>query len=194
VLLHDDVIVSFEVIQKEFVCNLSACKGACCVEGDYGAPLEKAELEVIEKDLDVIRPYLSDASNRLLDERGFHEMDAEGELATTCLPKGECVFVIEENGMYKCGIEKAHEDGKTQFKKPVSCHLYPIRISDVGEYKALNYHKWDICNAACKLGQSLEVPIYLFLKEPLERRFGKQWFSELEEIVAETQDDFPELD
>lgn len=191
-LLHDDVIVSFEVLKKEFVCNLSACKGACCVEGDFGAPLEKDEIPVIERDLDQIRPYLNDASKELLDTKGFHEYDAEGELATTCLPGGECVFVINENGMHKCGIEKAYEEGKTDFKKPISCHLYPIRISEVGDYKALNYHKWDICSAACSLGKSLEVPIYMFLQEPLERRFGKNWFAELEEIVAEAKDEFPD--
>ena len=191
-LLHEDVLISFDVLQKEFVCNLSACKGACCVEGDFGAPLEKDELPIIEKDLDKIRPYLSDTANALLDKKGFHEYDSEGELATTCLPDGACVFVINEKGVHKCGIEKAHEDGKTDFKKPISCHLYPIRISEVGEYKALNYHKWDICSAACKLGKSLEVPIYMFVQEPLERRFGKQWFSELEEIVAEAKDEFPD--
>ena len=130
-------------------------------------------------------------SLELLETKGFHEKDGEGELATTCLPKGECVFVIREDGMTKCGIEKAHEDGKTDFKKPISCHLYPIRISQVGEYEALNYHKWDICSAACKLGKSLEVPIYLFAKEPLERKYGKAWFAELENIVEEAKDDFP---
>jgi len=191
VLLHDDVLISFEVLRKEFVCNLNACKGACCVEGDYGAPLADNEIPIIEKDLDVIRPYLSHNANKLLDTKGFHEKDAEGELATTCLPGGECVFVIKEKGIYKCGIEKAYEEGKTTFKKPISCHLYPIRISQVGEYTALNYHKWDICNPACKLGKSLEVPTYLFLKEPLERRFGKEWFAELENIVDESKDEFP---
>lgn len=191
-LLHEDVIISFDVLQKEFVCNLSACKGACCVEGDFGAPLNEDELPIIERDLNKIRPYLSHKANKLLDKKGFHEVDSEGELATTCLPDGECVFVIKEKGMYKCGIEKAHEEGKTDFKKPISCHLYPIRVSDVGDYKALNYHKWDICDEACKLGKSLQVPIYMFLQEPLERRFGKQWFSELEEIVAEANDEFPD--
>ncbi|MBI1183940.1 DUF3109 family protein [bacterium] len=191
-LLHENVLISFDVIQKEFVCNLNACKGACCVEGDYGAPLLPEELPVIEKDLEVIRPYLSHAANKLLDKTGFYETDGEGELATTCLPKGECVFVIKENGMYKCGIEKAWEDGKTQFKKPISCHLYPIRISKVGEYEGLNYHKWQICNAACKLGKQLEVPIYLFLKEALERKYGKAWFEELENIVEEIKGDLPE--
>ena len=190
-LLHENVLISFDVLQKEFVCNLSACKGACCVEGDYGAPLFKEELPIIEQDLDKIKPYLSKESIELLETKGFHEKDGEGELATTCLPKGECVFVINEDGMHKCGIEKAHEAGKTDFKKPISCHLYPIRISEVGDYEALNYHKWDICSAACKLGKSLEVPIYLFLKEPLERKYGKEWFAELETIVEETKDEFP---
>jgi hypothetical protein len=190
-LLHDNVLISFDVIQKEFVCNLSACKGACCVEGDYGAPLLEEELPIIEKDLDKIKPYLGRQSLEKLDKDGFYETDTEGELATTCLPKGECVFVIREEGMYKCGIEKAHEEGKTDFKKPISCHLYPIRISQVGEYEALNYHKWSICNPACKLGKELEVPTYLFLKEPLERKYGKEWFAELEEIVEETKGDLP---
>ena len=190
-LLHENVLISFDVLQKEFVCNLTACKGACCVDGDYGAPLEAQELAVIEKELPAIKPYLNQESIDLLDSKGFHEKDGEGELATTCLPKGECVFVIQEDGIYKCGIEKAHEDGKTDFKKPISCHLYPIRISDVGEYKALNYHKWKICDPACKLGAELEVPIYLFVQEPLERRFGKEWYEELLDIVEEAKDDFP---
>ena len=191
-LLHDDVLISFDVLQKEFVCNLSACKGACCVEGDYGAPLLEEELPVMEALLPAVRPYLSDESNQHLDKAGFYETDGENELATTCLPNGHCVFVIKEKGLFKCGIEKAHEKGEVDFKKPISCHLYPIRISEVGDYKALNYHKWSICSDACSLGKTLEVPIYLFLQEALERRFGQQWFSELEEIVAETKNQFPD--
>lgn len=184
---HKKTLISEEIIENEFVCNLTACKGACCIEGEYGAPLDKDELEIISNDLEKIKPYLSRASVKLLDEKGFHEKDPDFDDVTTCLPDGECVFAVYENGMHKCGIEKANLEGKTEFRKPISCHLYPIRLNKVGNYTALNYNRWHICSPACKLGKEYNVPVYQFLQEALVRKFGQLWYDEMEEIAIEYQ-------
>lgn len=181
---HEDTLISEDVLEKEFVCNLNACKGACCIEGEWGAPLEKEELSIIENNLEAIKPYLPQESVNLLQEKGFHEQDPDGDDVTTCLPSGACVFAIKEKGIHKCGMEKAHQEGKTDFKKPISCHLYPVRLLKMGDITALNYHKWQICNPACKMGETYNVPMYAFLKDALIRQFGEKWYQELE-IIAE---------
>ncbi len=184
-LLHENTLISLDVLEKEFVCNLSACKGACCVEGDSGAPLEPEEIEIIAENLKEIKPFMDRKSLAVLDKKGFYEKDKEGDLVTNCLNGKACIFAITENGIYKCAIEKAFIAGKISFKKPVSCHLYPIRIAKVGEYKALNYSKWEVCSPACTFGKSLKVPVFKFLKEALVRKFGEEWFDGLEEIAAQ---------
>jgi hypothetical protein len=184
-LLHENTLISLDVLEKEFVCNLSACKGACCIEGESGAPLEKEEVGIIEENLAEIRPFMARKSLEFLEKNGFHEYDRDGDLVTKCLDGRACIFAINEKGIYSCAIEKAYIAGKISYKKPISCHLYPIRIAKVGEYKALNYSKWEVCNPACSLGRSLKVPVFRFLKEALVRRFGEDWFAGLEEVAAE---------
>jgi hypothetical protein len=182
-LIHGNTLISEDILEKEFVCNLSACKGACCVEGDYGAPLLESELEDIDRNLEAIKEYMTPEARKKIAKGGYSELDPDGDLVTKCISGRDCVFAISENGIYKCAMEKAYEDGKTDFHKPISCHLYPIRISEVGEYEALNYNKWEICSAACTLGKKLSVPVYSFLKGPLMRKYGAEWYKGLEEIA-----------
>jgi hypothetical protein len=185
-ILLENTIVSEDILEKNFICNLAACKGACCIEGDSGAPITQDELEILESELENIKPYLTAVSLEAIKTQNFWEKDTDGDLVTTCLPTGECNFSLrDEAGMLKCGIEQAYRDGKASIQKPLSCHLYPIRISNVGEFEALNYHRWDICKPACKLGEEHQVAVYQFLKEPLIRKFGADWHNELDEIAKQ---------
>ncbi len=180
-----NTLISTEIFSTFFVCHLEKCKGACCVEGDRGAPLEKEEIEKILANIEGIKPYMTKEGLALLKSEGFHEGDEINDIATTCLPTGECVFAYKENGILGCAMEKAYKEGKTDYYKPISCHLYPIRINKTGLHEAINYHEWDICNSACSFGRELNVPVFQFLKEPLIRKYGAPWFKELELIYDE---------
>jgi len=183
-LIVGEALVSEDIIEKHFVCHLEKCKGACCEIGDRGAPLVEAEIPIIESHLGKIKAHMDADGLSLLAAKGFHEIDPDdGELVTTCRDNGACVFVVYENGSTQCAIEKAFIAGETDFKKPMSCHLYPIRATKYGDYTVLNYHKWDICKSACSFGASLNVPLYNFLKEPLIRKLGKGWYEEMEEVA-----------
>ena len=181
----DDVVVSFDVLREKFLCNLDACKGECCIEGDAGAPVEFEEVEKLEEVLPVIWDELSPEARAVIDAQGVVYTDEEGDLVTSIVNNKDCVFTCYDGkGCCYCAIETANSDGKTDFYKPVSCHLYPIRIGDCGPYKAVNYHRWDVCKAAVLLGRKEDVPVYKFLKEPLIRKFGEDWYAELE-LAAE---------
>ena len=172
-----DVIVSFDVLKEKFLCDLSACRGACCIEGDAGAPLELDEVEKIE---------LSPEAREIIDKQGVAYVDPEGDLVTSIVGGKDCVFTCyDEKGCCYCAIEKACHTGKTDFLKPVSCHLYPIRVKDFGTFKGVNYNRWDVCKAAVLLGRKENLPVYKFLKEPLIRKFGAEWYEELETAVEE---------
>lgn len=172
-LLVGESIVSEEVKNVSFCCDLTKCKGCCCVEGDAGAPLLESEIEIIEKLMPYIEPFMEQKAVKAV-ENGFWERDIEGELCTKIMDGKECVFVKFENGTALCAIEAAYRQGKIDFPKPVSCHLYPIRVKDYGEFTAVNYHEWDICKDALK--NSKAEPLYKLLKEPLIRRFSKEWY------------------
>ncbi|HEY4656481.1 MAG TPA: DUF3109 family protein [Cyclobacteriaceae bacterium] len=175
-----DVLVSDEIRDMEFVCHLEKCKGACCVEGDYGAPLEVEELPVLKKIYPRIKSYLTAKGIETIESEGTHVVDPEGDYSTPVIKGRECVYShYDKNGILKCGIEEAHRDGKIAFRKPISCHLYPIRITKKDNFEAVNYHKWSICSAACTLGKRLKVPLYKFLKDPLIRKYGRKWYLEL---------------
>ena len=182
-IIHQNTLISEDIFEKNFICNLEKCKGACCVEGESGAPITEDEIKILEKELKNIRPFLSEAGKQAIAKFGVWEKDKEGDTVTTCLSTGECNFSVYENGILGCGIEKAFKAGKTDFRKPISCHLYPIRITKVAEYDALNYNRWDVCKPACALGNKLHVPVYKFLKEALIRHYGATWYHELEEIA-----------
>jgi len=177
----DDTIISLELLEEHFVCDLSSCKGICCIEGDDGAPLEEAEVKIIEDLLPVIWEDLSEASKSVINKQGVSYIDQDGEPVTSIVNGAECVFTYtDESGVCKCAIEKAFREGKTNFYKPISCHLYPVRLQKYDEFTAVNYHRWSVCGCARKLGGKLGVPVYQFLKEPLIRRFGPEWFEQLE--------------
>lgn len=180
-----EVIVSSDVLREKFLCNLDVCKGACCIEGDAGAPVEFEEVEKLEEVLPVIRDELSPEARAVIDRQGVVYTDQEGDLVTSIVNDKDCVFTCyDEKGCCYCAIEKAWREGKTDFYKPVSCHLYPIRVGNYGVYKAVNYNRWEICKAAVLLGQKENLPVYKFLKKPLIRKFGEDWYAELE-LVAE---------
>jgi hypothetical protein len=181
---HGNVILSDDIKEKFFVCNLEKCKGACCVEGDLGAPLLDSELKVLDKEYEAIKPYLSEKGKAAIAEQGKYVYDEDGEYSTTTIGGKECAYAIyDPKGILKCGIEQAHMDGKTDFKKPISCHLYPIRATQYEEFEALNYDRWDICNPACDFGKELGVEVYKFLKGPLVRKYGQEWYDGLVKLI-----------
>lgn len=182
---HEKTLISEDILEKKFLCDLNSCKGACCVEGEWGAPLEEKELEIMESALPQVEEFMSEEGKELMAKRGFYEKDSDGELVTTCRDNGACVFEIKEDGISKCSIEKAHQNGETDFKKPISCHLYPIRTKKLGAFTALNYNDWSICSPACKLGESLSLPVYEFLEEALIRKFGSEWMDGLMQIAED---------
>ena len=179
-----DTIISRDLLHNAFVCDLAACKGACCVEGDSGAPLEEDERASLDKEYEAIKPYLLDEGRKAIDRQGSSVIDSDGDLGTPLVEEGACAYAIFENGKALCGIEKAWKAGATAFRKPISCHLYPVRVSSYSSFQAVNYHRWKICDPACQLGAQLEVPVYVFLKDALIRRFGLKWYHELEQVHA----------
>ena len=179
----EDKIISLDIFEKYFVCDLNACKGACCIEGDAGAPLLDEEERILEDIYEKVKPYMSKEGVDLVENEGVAVHDSEGDLTTTLVNNKECSFVIFENGIAKCSIEKAYNDGVIDFKKPISCHLFPIRIKEYRDFDAINYEEIKTCEAACKCGSELEIPLYTFLKEPLIRKYGVGWYKELLEAV-----------
>lgn len=180
-----NTIVSDEIIENEFVCNLSACKGQCCIDGDAGAPLLKDEIEILDKIYDTVKPYLRPEGIQAIEEQGKWVVGADGEYETTLVNGSECAYVIFDGDTVLCGIEQAYNEGLIDYKKPISCHLYPIRIKEYSQFSAVNYHRWHICDDACTLGKELEVPVYKFLKAPLIRKYGEDWYNELDTVATE---------
>ena len=180
----DDKIISFDVFEKQFVCDLSACKGECCVEGDAGAPLKNKELDILRHIYDEVKPYMRDEGIAEIEKQGFFVSDGDGDNTTPLVNNKECAFVaFDENEIAKCTIEQAYNDGKIDFKKPISCHLFPIRIKQYLDFDAINYEEIKICKPACDCGEKLQVPLYCFLKEPLIRLYGEEWYGKLTEAV-----------
>ena len=182
-LVIDNLLISEDIIEKDFVCNLNSCKGACCVAGDSGAPLERTELDILKKEFDNYKGYLTDKGLEMIDKNGFYVYDEEDQkYKTPLLENGACVFInYNENGIAHCGIEKAYVDKKTDFKKPISCHLYPIRTTKLRNgSEAINYEKWEICKSACKLGKQLQVPVYKFVKDALIRKYGQETYEAID--------------
>ncbi len=178
----DNTLISEDILEKKFLCDLNACKGACCVAGDSGAPLDKDELEILDKIYPKVKPYMAPKGIKAVDKKGTYVLDSDGDYTTTLVSAGaECAFVyFDENDIAKCAIEKAWIEKKIDWQKPISCHLYPIRITKYKTYDAVNYSKWNVCKPACVCGEKLDVPIYKFLKQPLIRKYGKDWFKQLE--------------
>jgi len=185
----DKALVSEELLSEQFVCDLQKCKGACCVEGDAGAPLEPEEIKILEAEYPKFKDYLRPEGLKAVEEQGTHVTDPlDGEPVTPLVNGAECAYVVfDDKGTTLCGIEKAWRDGKTSFRKPVSCHLYPIRIQRYKSFDAVNYHQWQICAPACDLGKELKVPVYRFAKEALVRKYGEKWYQDLETVAEHWQ-------
>ena len=186
-LIVQEKFVHEDIIEEHFLCDLNACKGACCWKGDFGAPLEKSELATLEKIYDEVKPFLTEAGIKAIEEEGVFTYNTHHkEFSTPLIENAACAYIAyEENGTAKCGIEKAYEAGKTDFKKPISCHLYPIRVNHETNviFEALEYDEWEICSAACALGKKEKLPLYKFLKEALIRKYGEAFYEELEKAV-----------
>ncbi|HMZ99699.1 MAG TPA: DUF3109 family protein [Ferruginibacter sp.] len=180
----DNILVSDEIVKEQFVCDLTKCKGACCVDGDAGAPLSKDELDKLNAVYDKVVPYLDDESLRELERQGRYVYDKEFGWVTPTIESKVCVYGIrDEQGIVKCGIEQAYLDGKIKWKKPISCHLFPVIVKESkrSDNVYVNYEpREDNCKAACALGKKLKVPVYVFLKEALVRRFGQAFYNSLE--------------
>ena len=185
----DDTIISIDCLSEKFCCDLEACKGACCIEGDAGAPVELEEVAQLEEALPVVWNELSAAAQAVIDRQGVVYTDEDGDLVTSIVHGKDCVFTCYDScGNCFCALEKAYREGRSSFYKPTSCHLYPIRIKKIGDMTALNYHRWDVCRMAVEKGRQLNLPVYRFLKEPLVRRFGEAWYQELESAVEELKE------
>ncbi|HUH74060.1 MAG TPA: DUF3109 family protein [Chitinophagales bacterium] len=188
-ILIDDILISDDVIETQFVCNLKACKGACCIEGDSGAPIEEDEIELLQESIEHILPYLTPEGRKAIEEQGVYIVEEDDEytgLATPLINGGACAYIAyKPDGVVTCGIEEAYNDGKINFRKPISCHLYPIRIKNYDTVIGVNYDEWDICSDACTLGKTLKVPVYVFLKDALIRKFGTEFYKVLEQAALE---------
>ena len=183
----DNVLVSDDVVEKQFVCDLNKCKGGCCEDGDAGAPLEKDELEILNDIYEIVKPYLTKEGIKEIETRGRYNYDREYGWVTPTINGSMCAYGLrDKNGIIKCGIEQAYYDRKISWKKPISCHLYPIRVKKSKEYEMLNYEpREDLCSAACVLGEKLKVPTYVFLKEPLIRKYGEDFYGVLEQVAQQ---------
>ncbi|QTY26387.1 DUF3109 family protein [Flavobacterium sp. CS20] len=185
-----DTLVSEEILDEDFTCNLSACKGECCVAGDAGAPIENHEKETLEKIYPKIKSGLRPEGQKAIEEPGTFVVSEFEGLETPLVNGKECAYVtFNEKGIALCGIEKAYREGKIDFKKPISCELYPVRVQKLSKFQAVNYHRWDICSPACALGKELQAPIYQFTKEALIKKFGQDWYDELEKIAQLYKDE-----
>lgn len=181
-----DILISPDIITEYFCCDLDRCKGICCIEGDAGAPVTLDETLSIEDALDTVWNDLSAAAQAVIDKQGVVYNDIEGELVTSIVGGKDCVFTCYDNGCCLCALEKAYRKGKTTFCKPISCALYPIRAKKLRNGTiALNYHQWEVCADARAKGKELQLPVYRFLKEPLIRSFGEEWYHELEKVADE---------
>lgn len=184
--LIQNTLVSLDVIEKEFCCDLDTCRGCCCIEGDAGAPISDEEVAEIEQIMPLLLPEMTKEARAVVEKQGVSYLDPSGERVTSIVNDKDCIFArTDHNGWCYCLIEKAYNAGKIGFRKPISCHLYPIRLTKVGDYTGVEYHRWDICHCARQLGKKKHIPLYQFLREPLVRHFGEKWYAELELTASE---------
>lgn len=185
----DDKIISLDLFTARFCCDLKACRGECCVEGNSGAPLDEDEIALLEQEWDNYEPYMTPEGKQAIREQGVAVVDEDGDLTTPLVNGAECAYTIQENGITWCAIEKAWSEGKTAYRKPISCHLYPIRLVKLSEeLTGLQYHRWEICRAAEVLGAQKGEPLYRTLKEPIIRRFGEKFYEVMEECEQELKE------
>ena len=179
-----DTLISEDIFETCFVCDLGKCKGMCCVEGDAGAPLTHEEYEAIKDVLPEIWDDLLPKARELIEKQGIAYIDGDGELVTSIIKGRECVFTyFDADGVCRCAIDNAFREGKISVQKPISCHLYPIRLRKYDDFTALNYDRWSVCRPALRLGKKTGIKLYQFLKEPLIRKFGEEWYQEVCQIA-----------
>lgn len=185
----DDKIISLELFTARFCCDLGACRGECCVEGNAGAPLELSEVDELEQHWAEYLLYMTHEGVESVERQGFMVVDADGDLTTPLVDDAECAYTIREDGVTWCAIEKAWSRGECSFRKPISCHLYPIRVVPLSEgLTGLQYHRWDVCRAAEVLGETRGEPLYRTLREPLVRAYGEEFFATMEQCEAELRE------
>ncbi len=183
-----NVLLSDDIVEELFICDINKCKGACCVEGDLGAPLEKEELKEVEDAYEKVKPYLNEEGIKAIENVGKYILDEEGDFSTPTVHGKECAYAVyDKSGILQCAFELAHKNRKSDFRKPISCHLYPIRIKKYDDFDAANYDRWDICRSGCRLGTAKGVPVYKFLKDALIRKYGKDWYKELEDVIEKNK-------
>jgi len=178
-IIIDKTSISDDLYLVRFCCHLERCLGACCVAGDAGAPMDEEEISILEDELEHIKPFMTDRGIKTIKYQGVFDYDIKGKFVTPLVNDGECAFTNFNNGIAYCSIEKAFFEGKTKFRKPVSCHLYPVRITKYENFDAVNYQKWNICKPALKLGNKEGIPLYKFLKDALVRKYGENWYNQL---------------
>jgi hypothetical protein len=176
----ENTLVSLDLLEKKFCCRLEKCMGVCCVKGDSGAPLSEGEVKILAGIIEKIKPFLRPEGIEAIEKQGTHVIDGEDEPVTPLVNGAECAYAVFEKGIAKCGIEKAFFEGEIEFRKPISCHLYPVRIRKYENFLAVNYDKWEICSPARVFGEKLGIPVFEFVKDALIRRFGTDWFKQLQ--------------
>jgi hypothetical protein len=184
VLQIEETLVSFDVLERRFCCDPATCRGACCVEGDSGAPLAPGEEREIRENYAAIARYMKPAGLATVERAGFSVVDVEGDRVTPLIDGRECAYAIEEGGCCCCAIERAWSAGKSCFRKPVSCHLYPVRVTRYRHHEVMNYDRWQLCAPARARGEREDIPLYLFLKEALVRKYGEEWYAQLCQAAA----------
>ena len=182
-IIIGDKLINEDIFTVKFCCDLTACVGTCCVEGDSGAPLDYSEVEILEQNFPAAREYMPEAHIQAVEQQGFAVKDADNDLVTPLYNKAQCAYSYTENGITLCAYERAYLEGKTKWRKPISCHLYPIRLAQVGIYTSIKLHKWQVCRQAFILGRKKGIPAYKFLEEPLVRRFGQDFYDELCQVA-----------
>jgi hypothetical protein len=184
-IVIEDKLISDDVVEKQFVCDLIKCKGGCCEEGDAGAPLEKNEMRLIEENFDAIKPYLTTEGIKTIEEKGYYHFTHEFGWVTPAIEGKMCAYGYrDEKGIIKCGIEKAYNDDKTTWRKPLSCHLYPIKTKKTKTHEIINYQpRTDLCKPGCALGEKLKIPAYQFLKDALIRKYGQEFYETLDKVA-----------
>lgn len=182
----DDKLISLDIIEQYFSCDLDACKGECCIEGDAGAPITPEEYEKISELIPLVWDRLTPAAQRVLEEQGAGYYDEDGDLVTSIVDGRDCVFTTyAPGGKCFCALEQIYREGKSDFPKPVSCALYPIRVTEYSTFEALNYHRWKICRCAEKAGKARAVRVFEFLKDPLIRKYGREWYDKMHLAATE---------
>jgi hypothetical protein len=174
-----NVLISDDIFSVHFCCHIAACHGKCCVEGDAGAPIEPLEITDLEDTYPIFKKYMTPEGIKKVEKSGTFDFDKEGAFVTPLLEDESCAYVFYEEKIALCAIEKAFINGEIDFQKPISCHLYPIRVKTLPDYEALNYHRWSVCHSDREKGKAIQLPLYKFLKEPLIRKYGKEWYDQL---------------